>query len=290
MIIRPVLFAYHVAPEHRMLTRVLLISSVLGVVGFMPAVHGQDDWEAAEQEALNRPAGDVQQGFFELSEETFDQWLYGNMDARQAKKRIEALLTLQIESVERVCTLSDTQRKKLQLAGYGDVKRFDDETEKVRIRFRALRRDQNKINEIWEHIQPLQAKFYGGLFHDKSLFHKVLARTLDAQQSAQYEQQELERRRFRYEAQIGLAINTIENGVPLQDEQRQELTRLLLEETKPPASYGQYGFYIVLYNLARIPEEKLKPIFDGAQWRAMTQLFDQAKRMEAFLKRGAHVQ
>ncbi len=274
---------------YRVVSCLLLAVSVFGGVTFGPALRGQDDWEAAEQEVLNQPAGMAQQAIFEMPEVQFDHWVFGGSDAGQAKKRLEALLTLQIESVERVCTLSDVQRKKLQLAGRGDMKRFDDETEEVRKKFRAVRRDQNKINQIWQDLQPLQTKFNAGLFHDTSLFRKVLKQTLDAQQSVQYEQQESERRRFRYEAKIGLAVTTIEKGIPLRDAQRQKFAELLLEETEPPENYGQYGYYIVLYNAARIPEEKLKPIFDDAQWRALTQMFAQAKGMEAILKRNGLV-
>jgi hypothetical protein len=258
--------------------KILLAAAVLGIAACGTALRAQDDWEAAEQEAASQPPGLPQQGVFEMPEEQFDQWLFNTMDARQAKTRLDAALSLQIESVDRVCTLTEAQRKKLQLAGRGDMKRFDDSVESVRKKFRAIRRDQNKINDIWQEIQPLQKKFMVGLFHDTSLFHKVLKQTLDAQQSTQYERQQLERRRFHYEAKIGLAVNMIENGIPLRDAQRKKFVELLLEETQPPEHYGQYGTYIVLNKAASLPEEKLKPIFDDAQWRALTKMFEQAKR------------
>ncbi|MCH5376048.1 MAG: hypothetical protein JJ992_18925, partial [Planctomycetes bacterium] len=177
----------------------------------------------------------------------------------------------------------------LRLAAEGDVKRFLDEVQKAREKFRAVRHDQNNFGQVWQDIQPLQAKFNSEFFDDSSLFRKVLANTLDSDQWKLYEQRESERRRFRYEANIALAVATLEDGVPLRDQQRQQLVALLLAETEPPEKYGQYDYYVVLYKAAKLPEEKLKPIFDEAQWRALTLTFTQAKGMQAFLRRGGFI-
>ncbi len=114
---------------------------------------------------------------------------------------------------------------------------------------------------------------------------KVLQRTLDPEQTAQLEQQETARRKFRYEAKVGLVVAALESGIPLRDEQRQKLLKVLLEETRPPRQFGQYDYYVVLYQAAKLDEGKLKPIFDDDQWRALTQLFAQIQGIEAHLKR-----
>jgi hypothetical protein len=270
----------------RLLPYLLLIVAAAGTGVFRGIAWGQDDWEG-EQEVRAPAAGAVNMGL-QIPEETFDQWIFGaSRNASQGRKRIESLLTLQVESVERACELSDAQKGKLRLAGRGDMKRFYAGVEEARKRFREARQDPNKFNQIWQEIQPLQTKLNSGFFDDASLFYKVLKRTLDAAQTAEYEQREYERRKFRYETKIGLAIVMVENGMPLRDEQRQKFMKLLVEETEPPKKFGQsqYDYYVVMLKAAKLPESKVKPIFDDAQWRALSQQFAQAKGMEQTLRR-----
>ena len=190
-----------------------------------------------------------------------------------------------MESVDRHCDLSNAQKSKLELAGRGDIKRFFDEVEVVRKEFMKVRRDRQKFNQIHQKISPLQMKFNSGIFDDSSLLHKVLKRTLDTQQQAKYEQSELERRRFRYQARVAMVVAMLEKGVPLLDEQRQKLIKLIGEETEPPRKFGQYDYYVVLYQASTLPEDKLKPIFDDAQWRALQVQLRQAKSMRRTLQK-----
>jgi len=269
-----------------MLPHLLFFVAALGTGALEDIAWGQDDWEGAEE--VLAPAGGVVNMGFQVTDETFNQWVFGSSrNASQGRKRIEALLTLQVESVERACELSDAQKGKLRLAGRGDMKRFFVSVEEVRKKAREIKNDQNKFNQIWQDIQPLQTKLNSGFFDDVSLFYKVLKRTLDAAQSAEYEQREMKRRKFRYETKIGLAVVMLENGMPLRDEQRQKLMKLLVEETEPPKKFGQpqYDYYVVMLQAAKLPESKVRPIFDDAQWRALSQQFAQAKGMEPNLRR-----
>lgn len=261
------------------LPHLLLLASLpwLSVLGSL--AWGQDDWDREAEMVVEQPAA------FLAAEENFDQWVFGGTRAGQANKRLETLLASQVDAVERVCGLSEAQKQKLLLAGRGDVKRFFESADAARKKFEAVRRDQNAFNQVWQDIQPLQIKFNAGLFGDASLFRKVLQRTLDPEQSARYEQQEAARRKFRYEAKIGLVVAVLESGVPLRDEQRQKLVKVLLEETQTPNKFGQYDYYVVLCQAAHLPEEKLKPIFDEAQWQALRRLFAQAAGMEVALRR-----
>src|SRR5688500_11993448 len=63
---------------------------------------------------------------FELNEQTFNQWLYS---ASQGTFDPDSELALTIEAVDRVCTLSDSQKDKLELAGRGDFARFEQRVE-----------------------------------------------------------------------------------------------------------------------------------------------------------------
>ena len=148
----------------------------------------------------------------------------------------------------------------------------------------AVRKDQQKFQEIWQEIQPLQMRLQGGLYGDESIFLKTISATLDAAQFGQYEQVQLGRRQARYNALIELWVSMLENTMPMRDEQRQKFLALLRENTTPPRRFGQYGAYLVMYQASALPEEKVKAIFDEAQWKVLKQQLEQGRGMEQFLK------
>lgn len=259
--------------------RVLVIS----VCGLHVAGIGGNSGLHAEDEDLPAPA--AVENNFEIHESNFDQWVFGSgRTTAQGKQRIETLLTLNIEDVDRTCHLTEIQKKKLMLAGRGDIKRYFDEVEAVRREFMVVRRDQEKFNQIWQKIQPLQTKLQSGIYTDDSFFLKTVHTTLTSEQATVYEAAQLERRKSRYFARIDHFVAMLENSLPLKDEQRQRLIKLLQEETRVPRKVGTYDFYVVQYQLANIPEAKLKPIFDKQQWQAIQQQIAQGRGMEQFLR------
>ncbi len=134
-------------------------------------------------------------------------------------------------------------------------------------------------------VSPLQIKMQSGVFGDSSLYQKILKQTLDPEQSARYEQQERERRKFRYEAIIEQAMSQLGTTIPFRTEQRQRLVKLLLDETEPPKAFGHSDYYVVLYQASKLEEAKLRPIFDDAQWQSLKRSLDQSRGMEQFLRR-----
>ena len=250
------------------------------------AVFGAETVVRAQDEEDEAAAAMQVQANFEVGEENFDQWVFGNQrNAAGGRKRLETQLKLQSDEVERACKLTEAQKKKLQLAGRGDIKRFYDRVEEVRKKFLLVRKDQQKFQEIWQDIQPLQMTLNSGLFDDQSFFHKTLRRTLNAEQAEHYELAEHQRRTFRYRAKVELVVATLENGLPLRDEQRRKLIQLILDETKPPRKFGQYDYYMVMLQVSKLPENKLKPLFDNAQWKVLNQQFNQVKGLgEEFFK------
>lgn len=240
--------------------------------------------DAVMEEEEEEPRQAQIQHQFQIDESWFDQWLFNGSNATQRKKRLEARITLHVSAVDAVCSLTDAQKQKLELAGRGDIKQLFDAIETARVQFQAVRNDQQKFNAFWPEVQPLQVRLQAGQFGKGSLFEKVLARTLDAEQSARFEKQQLERRKFQYEARIGVVLTSLEKGMPLRDEQRQKLSKLIVEETQPPKVFGQYDYYVVMYQLAKLPKEKLEAILDEKQLGLMRQQLNQMQGMEQFLK------
>jgi hypothetical protein len=224
----------------------------------------------------------AQQGQF--ADENFDQWVFqGFGNAEAGRKRITTGLTLQVDEVDRVCGLTDDQKQKLKLAGGGDSQRFFAEVEEVRKKFLANKNDQNAFGNIWQDIQPLQTKLAGGLFGDRSLFAKTLRRALSNEQIAKYDAVREERRQFRYRASIEAAVASLENSIALRDEQREIITKLLLERSQPPDAFGQNEFQFVLYRLSRLSMTKEESRLDERQWKALQQQLQGYRNMKQFL-------
>ena len=68
------------------------------------------------------------------------------------------------------------------------------------------------------------------------------------------------------------------------DRQEQTLVALLLAETRPPRQPGVYGFQVVMFEMMRLPESKLKPLFSDQQWDLLNRQFEQVKWMEPSLR------
>jgi hypothetical protein len=209
----------------------------------------------------------------------FDQWMFQNVgNAKQGEQQIRTRAQLQLAELDRLCELSEPQRQKLELAAKGDIERFFQEVDVLRRKFNAVKGDQQAMMQMWQEISPLHMKQARGLTGPGSLMAKTLSGTLSADQTAHYEEVTRERRRFRYEASIAIALHTIEATIALKDQQREAIKAALLE-FPPPLAFGQYDHYLVMYRLAGLPPEKLQPHLDARQWEVLKRQFNQYRRM-----------
>ncbi len=245
------------------------------------AVASPDD----DDEVIEAPAA-VAQPIFVLSAQQFDQWVFAQRgDLGQGITQLESQLSLRIEAMDRLSKLTAAQKRKLQLAGMSDIKRFSDVYESLKQKLVNTQYPQNDVSKAINELQPLQQRWRAGVLGSESLFSKVLRRTLDPQQSEEDDRVEQERIKFQYRAKVQLAIGAIENSMPLTAAQRKDLEKLLLEETRPPKSFGQYDIYVVLIQASKLPEKKLRAIFDEPQMRALQQMFQQNAQVEQVLRR-----
>lgn len=253
----------------------------LSIFGFGLMAFAQDDDDPPAELDL----GQAQVQNFEMPENQFDQWVFQNLQTvAAARKKLEQMLSLQLDDVDRACQLTEIQRKKLQLAARGDMVHYFEKVEVVRKKFLLVRKDQQKFNEIWQDISPLQLQFQAGLFGQDSFYQKTLRNMLKGEQLSKYSQIDGDRRKFQYRAKVELVVAMLENALPLRDEQRQKLITLIVEQTKPPLSFGQQDYYIVMWNISKIPEKTLKPLFTEAEWKVLNQQFAQVRGLEQWLK------
>ncbi len=219
------------------------------------------------------------------TDEQFDQWVfqqYGN--ASTARVRLKESLELYTEDVDQTCGLSDAQKQKLRLAGKGDIEHFFRKFKKVKTKFQAIRNDQQKVNQIFQDISPLQAKLATGIFDRDSLLQKCLVNTINREQFLKYLKVDEERQRFHHEAKIGVIISLLDQAAPVTAEQRRKLSDLLRQETRPPRKSGQYDHYAMMHQAAKIDDEKFQQILDDIQWQVFNQQLGQMRGIEQWLK------
>jgi hypothetical protein len=209
----------------------------------------------------------------QFTDENFEQWVFQeDHTAAAARKRLEASVSVHVDHIDRACRLTEAQKKKLQLAGRGDIKRFFDRYEVVRQKFQGVKNDQQAWNQMWQDINPLQMSLQSGLFHEDSFLFRCMPHTLTAEQWPSYEALAQERRAFHHRVTIEMCVSQLEQIAPLRAAQRRELLAFLTKEMKPPRKSNFYYSWMLLVRLAQLPEDKLKPFFEKTQWKAVNQL------------------
>jgi hypothetical protein len=272
----------------RKLSTLAIAAALLDGVSKAP-LRGQDDDDDLVEVRGEQKAPIVFRnvGRIAISERNIDSWIYGN-EAR-GRDWLEASLKQKVNEMGKACRLSDTQMLKLNLAGEGDIQRFETRVAELKAKCQTGEIHANEWNGIFQKTQPLRLELQRGLFGGGSLFHKTLFTVLGPEQTARYEQIDRERRTYRYRARVELCIAQLDAIVGLRDEQRRRLMQLMLEKTRPPKSFGQFDRFIVLVQMSRLPEETLKSVFDPGQWREVKRRLTQAKSLMPALKQNGVV-
>lgn len=131
-----------------------------------------------------------------IPEGTLEQMVFGRgLNAADGQTLLEKQLARTIASVDKASQLTDPQKRKLQLAGRGDIQRFSNRVALLRPKFHeshVLNENGGREVLIWantlsQESELLRAILSDGLFADGSLFAKMLKRTLSAKQAAAYD-------------------------------------------------------------------------------------------------------
>jgi hypothetical protein len=242
----------------------------------------EEDDEAmdAQQQAVARA-----QAVFEIGVENFDMWIYNNTGGRdQAKKRIDDQLQVFVDSMRKFFALNDDQLRKLELCGRGDVQRFQQQVERVRARFMLVRKDQQKFNEIWTDIGPLQQRLQQGFFHEQSLLAKSMPLILTEEQLKKYDEWQTDRRKFHYMAKIELIVAEMESYTPLTVEQREKIVQLVFDSGPPPRRRGQFDYIYVMYQMSQVPDAKWQAAVSKEQFELINKLRTQGRQYQNYLK------
>ncbi|MBX3439043.1 MAG: hypothetical protein KF861_16250 [Planctomycetaceae bacterium] len=256
----------------------ILTVCMLGLIAFGPA-------SPTRAQALVM-VGNEQ--MIEMTREQLVQNVFRNQHSlADAERHAASALAVQIDFVALIGTLRAGQRDQLELAGQGDIHRYFSDFESYLATAPTGQITMQQWNDIWQGLQPLQARYTAGLHGRDSLFRKTLPTTLDEDQFAAYQVLEQQRSRQHYQAVIKATLAAIDGKIPLTTAQREQILRLMLEKTRPPRSYGQsyYQYHIVLYQMSTI-EADLKPLFAENEWELMQKILQQGRMIEHMRQRG----
>jgi hypothetical protein len=208
----------------------------------------------------------------------FDMIVFSsNGGVPEARSRLETRFKVQLDELDRTCELSDAQKRKLLLAASGDSKRFFGQVSELRRKFEASLPNQNgnPFNDLWQQVGPLQTKFQAGIYGPDSLYIKTIRSTLNTEQMARYRAMLDSRKRINGEAQLLGAVAAMERSAPLDSQQHEKLVALLREELADLPDLNGDNASWLHGQLSKIPEEKMRAIFDERQWELLKRVGNQ---------------
>ncbi len=268
------------APWRTFLIRLLLLVTCSSSVARLALAQE----EPPEPDAAQPAAGEQWSAF---TEETLDTWAFLGQERAAARVRFERLLVFHIDYLARTCRTSSAQKRKIQLAGWADIKHFFDAIDARNRRFRLAANKQEAFSAIASELEALGSSFREGFLAEKSLYGKILAKTLSAEQWTAYQAGRRRSRALRHRAVVREVVEAFGMAAGLLDAEKARLADLLLQVTCPleglPAGASEvepvsaYELEAVLVHTSYLPEEKLRPLFSDAHWKTLSVLLHQTK-------------
>ena len=247
----------------------LLVAMMLAILGMARTAQAQDE---AEPEKEQPAEAELQ---FQMTDEQFEQWIFG-------------------KDLERGTKASPISPRLGDQSGRSDVPAHAGSEEEAGGRrtrrheaaLRSLSRsegaapsrrgDFNQIGPILQELQAFQQAPHAYLFGDESMLAKTLKKTLTPEQIAAHEKDV-------YRSRVEWMVSLLDKALGLKAEQHRRFVTLIVEETPPLKRYGSFDYDAVMFQASRLPQDKIKPIFDDAQLTKLLVRFGQARRMETIL-------
>ena len=195
---------------------------------------------------------------------------------------IENQLKNKVQQLSSEYDLTETQQSKLLLAGQWEAKQFANDVDVLRQKYTSSEGDIVEQQIVVKQAQTLQ-KQRRMLFGNGSFLLKVMARTVTGEQLLKYQAALDNRLRLRHRSNVEGAIRDIERQVVIKISQQEMLVELLMSEIPPPTSANDYDEAVVKYQFSRIPEQKVRPIFNEGQWPQVRQTLDGFNELETVL-------
>jgi len=268
-------------------TWLLRLAMILAIAAASPRARAQDEDEPdAEAEAGVRVARRPL-----LSEQQFDLQIFGrNGSVESARSQLNQVLRAQLNRLHREYRLTAAQREKLFLAGQGDIKRALDRADELRRKFQLVKYERFELMECLQQARQMRSEFQGGsIFNVDSLLTKTIATTITQEQHANEDYLLREYQTRRYQEAVHETAARLAPVLNLTPEQHQRLKRLLLDEIPAPRRSGESSYAYIMYQLSRLPEARVRPIFGDSQWKFLHELLMCWSSAGPFLKNDGFV-
>ena len=210
------------------------------------------------------------------------QVVAGQESANGVRRQTESILDTEIRTVDARCSLSEAQKKKLQLAGRGDIARWLSRVSELRMKCTAAAMDLQQYQAIMLELQSMRYVPQYGPFGETSLFRKTLRTTLTDEQLARFQALVRERSVERVEDALS-NWDRAAGRTKLVGEHRQKFIDTLVEHGNFPQTSSPYIQYFVWLEAGRL-EDQLKPLLDETQRLAVKQQVSNARRVEQVLR------
>ena len=268
---------------HQIVRFLVWTMAAMVIVG--DVARSQDDREAVEQPVEANPQAwrvRAERRLVRLNNNAIERRFMRRLgEGLESTETLEKLLASRIRDLKDVYGLTELQMKKLHLAGRGDIKRFVDRLDSLVKRTTAA--DFGDDSNLGIDLRDLE-KTRERLFDEGSLFSKTVVNTLSPDQLARIEEDVRHNNLRLYRDAVTQAARGLAGLANLSTKQTEELSNLILAETRAPRRFGQSDYALVMFQASQLPESKLKPIFVDAQWKLLKQHLASWNDAEQFLK------
>ena len=208
---------------------------------------------------------------FGQPDEQFDLWVYGSR-GDIAQQKLEKTIERKVEEVCRGYEVSERTRQRIELAATADKQRFYRDVDKLRQRYhdQAAEGKANPQKEVTFEATQLRNRLRD-LLGTQSFFAKAAKRILIEEFAANGNVTAEDLLNRRHRSNVELAIQHLESRTNLQFANKAALAELVFRETRPTEAFGDADELVVKYRFSHIPEETLKPLFEGADWPRIRQ-------------------
>jgi hypothetical protein len=201
-----------------------------------------------------------------------------------------------LEQVERVCELSQGQRRKLEMAIEVDIRRGVAEIEEIRRGYAGViinmrtREGQQRWGRFQQDVQRCRRRLLT-LFEEGSLYAESLATVLDERQAAALAAETAARRSFRWKSLVTSVMLRLDDMLALTQDEHDAIERLLVEREPPlrldppNGQRNEQAEQMLVYSmLAEVNQKALRAVVGEERWKTVQTLANQGRSMRSWIE------
>ncbi len=252
---------------------------LLGVFGIGPSTRAQDD--AISDAEDEQPAQGAAPRFHVITDEQFERALFGRVGgAESTRKHFEAYFASRIHEIDQSYGLVPEHKKKLEVVARHEIQKFFDSVRETKEKFNRVGSDRLERRAISDELLAFRIQINSENPSIAPFFTKTLRKILADERYRKHVNGFVRSR-------VDRAVSHFDKRLGLSDEQHRCLVNLIADETPPLKQYGEYDTYALLFQAAKLPEDKFRPILGDEQSRRLRELFLEVRGYkESLIARG----